>query len=192
MKKHILGFAIFSIIVAVFVSVWALFGYFTQPIPVVPKVESDRLPVFKSEKRKSCRMSREKLSYVVSYSTYSVDTKTIKSTLKIKWNGYGDPPKKLYIAQKLFTANNEEIFSGLEEMKVVNFDNSKQEMFITYTERIPLDQDDLEQNLYTDFTISDDSGNKYNSNIQSANQVIVVHGEGSVKNLVGKTVVIKP
>lgn len=192
MKKHILGVAIFSLIVAVFVSVWAVFGYLTQPIPVVPKVESDRLPVFKSDKRKSCRLSGEKLSYVVSYSTYSVDTKTIETTLRIKWNGYGDPPKKLYIAQKLFTANNEEIFSGLEEMKAVNFDNSKQDTFIKYTEKIPLDRDDLEQNLYTDFTISDDLGNKYSSNTQSANQVIVVHGESSVKKVVRRTDIIKP
>ena len=51
MKKHIIGFTIFTFIVGSFAIIWALFGFFTQTIPNVPKVESDNLPVFKSEKR---------------------------------------------------------------------------------------------------------------------------------------------
>lgn len=180
MKKHILGLAIFSFIVFSFVSIWTLLGYFTQTIPNIPKVESDSLPVFKTEKRRSCRMRGEKLSYVVSYSVYSVDSKTLSSTLKIKWNGYGSPPEKLYISQKLFTADNEEVFSGLEEAKAVNFDNYKRDIFVTYNVKIPLSESDLAENLYTDFTISDESGKKYNSSIERANQVIVSHGEKSV------------
>ncbi|MEO6590553.1 MAG: hypothetical protein ABIP06_14755, partial [Pyrinomonadaceae bacterium] len=80
MKKHIIGFTIFTFIVGSFAVGWALFGFFTQTIPNVPRVESDNLPVFKSENRRSCRMKREKISYEVVDSYYFADDNTVVST----------------------------------------------------------------------------------------------------------------
>ncbi|CAN5614156.1 hypothetical protein BH20ACI4_BH20ACI4_04920 [soil metagenome] len=190
MKKHILGFAIFSLIVGSFVSVWALFGYFTQPIPVVPKVESDRLQVFKSEKRKSCNMKRDKISYeVIKPSYYFADEKVIISTIKLKWNGYGSPPEVVSLIPKISTANHDTTdFVPASEKTLRDVFTDQREVTLTL-KTYPKNTSDklLSNNFYLDFKITTDEGLD-NYSFENPHQIIVVHGEGSIR----RTDIIKP
>lgn len=181
MKKHLLGFAIFSLIVSGFVTVWAVFGYLTQPIPVVPKVESDKLPVFKSENRKSCNMKREKISFIVESSNYFADSHVLISTLRFRWNGYGTPPEKLNITPKIFTADNKIISYSGEQSQKVSFSQSRREILVTVSSKLSLDHNQLKENIYCDFSVSDNFGNVISSpNILESNQIVVNHGEVSI------------
>ncbi len=180
MKKHLLGFAIFSLIVSGFVTVWAVFGYLTQPIPVVPKVESDRLPVFKSEKRKSCNMRRDKISYEVGNSYFFAEENVVISNLKLRWNGYGAPPEEVFVMTKIFSGDQQnEIYESGTYYKNV-FENGN-EVNLTVRTNPPLGiKPDLKNNFYADYSIStgfgDESSYKYK---EKPSQVVVVHGDRS-------------
>ncbi len=179
MKKHILGVAIFSLIVGSFVSVWALYGYFTQPIPVVPKVESDR---------------REKISYeVIKPSYYFADEKVIVSTIKLKWNGYGSPPEVVSLIPKISTANHDttDIFPASEKTLRDVFTDQRE---VTLTlKTYPKNTSDrlLSNNFYLDFKITTDEGLD-NYSFENPHQIVVVHGESSVKSSERRIDIIKP
>ena len=180
MKKHIIGFTIFAFIVGSFVSIWALFGYFTQTIPNVPKVESDNLPVFASDKRTSCP-KREKLSYEVVDSYYFADEKTIVSTLKLNGNGFGTTPKTLVITPKFLTGGKETAAFGSGQSKRVIFNSSASEINVSVSINQRLSKNELKENIYADFNISSDSGEQLGLNKSSnPTQVIVVHGQSSI------------
>lgn len=180
MKKHIIGFTVFAFIVGSFVSVWALFGYFTQTIPNVPKVESDNLPVFASDKRTSCSR-KEKISYEIVDSYYFDDEKTVVSTLKLNWNGFGIPPKNLIITPKFLIGGKEVTVLGGSQSKQIAFGNSMREINVSVKIDQKFNKNELKENIYADFNISSDSGKQLSSNKNSTpEQVIVVHGESSI------------
>lgn len=182
MKKHIIGFTIFAFIVGSFVSIWALFGYFTQTIPNVPTVQPDKMPVFASDKRSSCdKRQREKFSYEVVDSYYFADENLVVSTLKLRWNGYGAPPKNIYVNTKLFTADNKQINSdGGTYLK--NLFTGSNEMNVTVrTTPLKSMKDKLSENFYADFDFSAEPDvNLSSKTFFSPKQVIVVHGDSSI------------
>lgn len=181
MKKHILGFTIFAFIVGSFVSVWALFGYFTQTIPNVPKVESDNLPVFKSEKRKSCDMKSEKISYEVFNSYYFAEENVVISTLKLKWNGYGAPPEKVFIKTTIFTSENDTVnFENGTFLSDV-FENGREVTVTIKTNPSESLRDLLKKNFYADFSVSTDIKETTKARLSTnPQQVVVVHGDRSI------------
>ena len=186
MKKHIIGFTIFAFIVGSFVSIWALFGYFTQAIPNVPKVESDNLPVFASDKKTSCfPQRREKLSYEVVNSYYFDDEKAVVSTLRLKWNGFGIPPKNLIITPKFFIGGKKAVTLSNSQSREVNLNNlpnnSSREINMSINVNQPFSKNELKENVYVDFDIASDSGEQFGLNKSSSpEQVIAVHGQSSV------------
>ncbi|MGI9056137.1 MAG: hypothetical protein ACR2F2_10090 [Pyrinomonadaceae bacterium] len=181
MKKHIIGFTIFTFIVGSFAIIWALFGYFTQTIPTVPKVESDNVPVFKSENRRSCRMKDEKISYEVVDSYYFADENVVVSTLKLKWNGYGTPPESITILPKIYTADNETVISGQGTFLRDIFESKKEVNVTVKTFPYGLSKKLLNENIYTDFYVTSETGASVKSDFEATTrQVIVVHGESSI------------
>lgn len=181
MKKHILGFTVFAFIVGSFVSVFALFGYFTQTIPNVPKVESDNLPIFKSERKTSCRMNRQKFSYEVLDSYYFADENTVVSTLKLHWNGYGTPPESVTIQPRLFTADNSTVISGSGKFLSDVFRSGNEMRVTVRTNPKDFSKEFLDENFYTDFNVAFYPEAKVESDsILKPQQVIVVHGESSI------------
>lgn len=186
MKKHIIGFTIFAFIVGSFVSIWALFGYFTQTVPNVPKVESDNLPVFVSDTRRSCsKQKREKISYEIVNSYYFDDEKTVVSTLRLKWNGFGIPPENLVFTPKFVIGGKEATAVGKSQSRQVNLndmpDGSPRELNMSVSVNQPFSKNDLKENIYVDFNISSESGEQFGLNKPSnPKQVILVHGESSI------------
>lgn len=186
MKKHIIGFTIFAFIVGSFVSIWALFGYFTQTIPNVPTIESENLPIFASDKKTSCfPKQREKLSYEVANSYYFDDEKTVVSTLRLKWNGFGIPPKNLVITPKFYIGGKEVTALGKSQSRQVNLtdlpNGSKRELNMSVNVDQPFSKNELKENIYVDFNISSESGEQFGLNKSSnPTQVVLVHGESSI------------
>lgn len=181
MKKHIIGFTLFTFIVGSFAIIWALFGFFTQTIPNIPKVESDNLPVFKSENRRNCRMKREIISYEVVDSYYFADENVVVSTLKLKWNGYGTPPESISILPSIFTADNKTVISGQGTFLRDIFESKKEVNVTVRTYPHGVAKNLLNENIYTDFYVTSETGARLNSDFEATpRQVIVVHGESSI------------
>ncbi len=181
MKKHIIGFTIFTFIVGSFAIVWALFGYFTQTIPNVPKVEPDNLPVFKSERKTSCRMNRQKFSYEVLDSHYFADDNMVVSTVKLKWNGYGTPPESVTIQPKLFTADNSTVISGSGTFLRDVFRGGNEVRVTVRTTPADFSKEFRNENFYTDLNVNFYPEAKVESDtILKPQQVIVVHGDSSI------------
>lgn len=182
MKKHIIGFTIFAFIVGSFVSIWSVFGYFTQTIPNIPAVQTEKVPVFKSDRRTSCfKQQREKISYEVIDSYYFSEGNEIVSTLKIKWNGYGAPPKNIFVKTKLFTDGNK-FFSNGGETTLKNVFEANDNVFVT-VRSFPLQsfRGNLSENFYADFDFSTDSDASLTyKKLFAPKQIIIVHGESSI------------
>ena len=180
MKKHIIGITVFTFIVGSFAIIWALFGFFTQTIPNVPKVDSDNLPVFKSEKRKSCRMKSEKTSYEVVDSYYFADENVVVSTLKLKWNGYGTPPESVSILPSITTSDSQTVLSGQGTFLRDIFESEKEYTVTVKTYPKGLSEKLLTENIYTDFYVTTETGAKLKPAFnETPRQVIVVHGDKS-------------
>ena len=181
MKKHILGFTIFAFIVGSFISVFALLGYFTQTIPNVPKVESDNLPVFKSDRKTSCsKPQREKISYEVVDSYYFADEKKVVSTLKLKRNGYGITPKGFTVVPKIFNSNNREMLFPNNGTYLQDVFSGNNEVFVTVSSSM-IDSADLprKDNFYIAFDFISDQGFLTVKQSPSPHEVTFVHGDSS-------------
>lgn len=184
MKKHIIGFTIFAFIVGSFVSIWALCGYFTQEIPNVSKVESDELPIFASDKKTSCFPKRRgKLSYEVVDSYYFVDEQKVVSTLKLSWNGYGISPKNLTVVPKVLNSNNRELMLLNNDGKFLkDIFSGNNEVFVTVSSDTYKSAIQRKDNFYVTFEIVSDDGYLNVEQNSAPHQVIVVHGESSIKS----------
>ena len=179
MKKHIFGLALFSIIVGSFVFLWALFGYFTQPIPVVPKVESERLPVFKSENRPSCNMKKQLVNYEVISSQYLKDEEKLVSQLKIRWNGKGETPDKIFI-ETVVRSTEDFGTPRFEDTRIIYqpLENRKEAVIFVESKINDLGENGDNQNFYAYYNISTDGVDNYFNT--KANSIIFVHGRDSI------------
>ena len=106
MKKHIFGVALFSLIVASFALIFAFFFS-----PSIPPKEAVKPPVSKTETREakptSCFPKKMRpVSYTVVSSSFLAEQSVLKSVLTLRWNGSGEPPKKISIEPRFFTNEN--------------------------------------------------------------------------------------
>lgn len=177
MKKHLIGFTVFAFIVGSFAFIWALFGYFTQTIPNVPKVESERLPVFKSEKRRSCSKYKQTLKYDVISSQYFKDEGKLISKLEVDWNGYGSAPDKIYVGTKIFSSID---FDNprFEDSKVFYTPFGNERSSIIYVETNLRDFSRNNENFYANFNIS--TNGETNVFGTQTSQIVFVHGNSSI------------
>lgn len=182
MKKHIIGFTIFAFIVGSFVSIWALFGYFTQTIPNIPTVQTDYKPVFESDRRTSCfRQKRENVTYEIVDSYYFDDEKKIVSTVKVKWNGLGAAPTKVLFSPKYFIGGKEMKNYGSAESRSITFTNFNREINTSIISDVSLSKYDLKENVFVNLDIPTGAEYKVSRDAMPGMfPVTAVHGESSI------------
>jgi hypothetical protein len=107
MKKHVFGVALFSLIVASFVFIYAFFYS-----PSIPPKEAVKPPVPRTEKPAekpyTCPSRSNKISYTVQSSELDIKNYKFVSRITISWDGSGTPPKKINVEPHLFTLQNVE------------------------------------------------------------------------------------
>ncbi len=89
MRRHIIGFAIFSMIVGLTVIAYSFLKPFV--IPEVPK----SVPV-EDERPYSCWTDRRTVSARVLTAEYDERSRELVADVELKWNGRGRPPEQLY------------------------------------------------------------------------------------------------
>ena len=177
MKKHILGVALFSLIVASFAIIYAFFY-----TPSLPPKEAVKPPVSQTvtreEKTYSCRFSRDQVSFEVLSSQFDLETKKITTKIKLSWNGEERAPKEVYTNLQLVTAGefNKPVY--IIEQKIVNPFNNGNQTITTIESEIPATVKIKEkENLYAFFSFSENVPAYSDIRAQKKSyQVLFIHG----------------
>ena len=182
MKKHIFGAALFSLIVASFAFIYA-FLY----APSIPPKEAVKPPLSQTEVRTEkptyCNLKRNKLTYDVQSSQFDLDDKKLTSTVKITWNGSGEPPKEVFGKTELFTLDRKDFSKSFGQMTFTKvFENRNEATLIVVAKLDKSDKTiDERQNLYVSFNFSEIEDAKNDSsaskNLTEVHQVLFVHGK---------------
>lgn len=197
MKKHIFGVALFSLIVASFAIVYAFFR-----TPSIPLRETVNPPVSqivpRAEKPASCnRMRSEKISYEAIGADLYLSGGKLASSLKLKWNGVGNPPKQLYITPRLFALDqtNKSGFDVLDttiysyaserykefktsKLLVDPFDASDEKKVFIESQIFNVSNVKEDQNLYVVFDVTeekpDENSFNYETRLNEAKSVLLI------------------
>ena len=177
MKKHILGFAIFSFIFASFA--FAFTYFYAPPIPQISEV---KIPVYQFESRNTCRKKRStatNIKYEIISAQYFYNQNKIISKIKLTWNGVGDAPSKINIVAKIGTSDelsNERIISPqFFDKPFLSSNFSIVELVI---DNLGTERFDRKKNLYADFTIFDENSDTDNPDTfgsMNPTSVVFVH-----------------
>ena len=197
MKKHILGVALFSLIVASFALIYAFFFS-----PSIPPKEAVKPPVSRTETRAekptSCYPKRMKgLNYTIESASYFEEHHKLVTKVNLYWNGNGEAPKKISLQPRMFQANNNEIQLPLKYQTIVNPFESGNSTTVSCESQFVFDgtgdsSTDLNPvNLYLAFDLLDaPNGNNLTSekpNLAEAFHILYVYPESSVIKLKNKT-----
>jgi hypothetical protein len=102
MKKHILGVALFCLIVASFAFIYAFFY-----APSIPSKEAVKPPLSRTETRpekpSSLPEKFKNVAYEVENAHLQLNSKKFTAVIRLKWKGSEEPPLKLFVSPKLFT-----------------------------------------------------------------------------------------
>jgi hypothetical protein len=182
MRKHIFGFALFSLIFASFALVYAFFY-----APSIPPQEAVKPPISQTETRNekpySCQLRRNKLSYEVLSSQFDWDKRELTSKVKIFWNGYGESPTQIFAKIELFTIEENGFSESLEPMAFTKVFENRTEATLIIIRKLDEANKKLSkgQNLYIDFNFSENYPEvdyvKSSKNLSQAYQVLFIHGE---------------
>ncbi len=187
MKKHIFGFAIFSIIFASFALVYAFFY-----APSIPPKEAVKPPLAPTETREvkpySCypkRIKEKDFSYYVVNSSYFKPENKFVSKIILYWNGKGEAPKQISIRPRIFTMENYENAQVLMEKTLVEPFKEGNSKTITVESNFVLSGLGTAQpNLYVAFDVLDGANGSYLTNenvgLAGAHQVLLVYGNSPV------------
>lgn len=178
MRKHIFGFALFSSIIFTFALVFAFFN-----APAIPKKEEVKQPVLPKETVREnrdyyCPKKSKDLTYRVMNSEFDSDSGKFTSNISLSWNGYGKPPKKIFVKTQLFTMDTgEKAVLDFGKPFIEPFGESRSTI-ITVETKISSAKIDPQKNLYAGFDFSEDEfssnftvGNAY---LTEANQVLMI------------------
>ncbi len=176
MRKHIFGFALFSLIFASFALVFAFFY-----APSIPPKEAVKPPIsqaeMRTEKPYSCNLRRNKLSYEVISS--ELDGFKLISKVKVFWNGTEKAPEKIYLRPMLFTLDQKGsgLRLGWTTFNGVFGDKNEVTLVVTSDLDIAAKLVNEEQNWYVNYEISNDNKSENYSlpNLAEVQQVLFVH-----------------
>ena len=188
MKKHILGVALFGLIVASFTVIFAFFY-----APSVPPKEAVKPPVSQTETRPekpyACQFNKNKVSYVVESSELDLRNDKFISKLRITWNGYGEAPWKIIVEPRVFAIENGEIAEAgskdqtstkVETTVIMPFKNDSNTSTVLLTFDNPIVGLVKNKNVYVTYNIKDGKTGNYltqvNPSVAEANQVLINYG----------------
>jgi hypothetical protein len=119
MKKHIIGFALFSLIAGF--ALWFADVEHVHHITLKKDfpVEIPRT-VIETE-----NYSPDLISSKVELLTVDLRDNTINTSIKLEWNGEGAPPKTVYVVIRPFLQNNLKLLEAITEISVPQWENNQ-------------------------------------------------------------------
>jgi len=190
MKKHIFGFALFSLIVATFAFIYTVFY-----APSMPSKNAVKPPVSQTETRSerptACFPRRPKqFYYTIDGANYYVENNVLVSKITLYWNGSGAPPAKISVQPRIFMIDNSENPKSLKaETLIEPFKDGNSKSLTVDSKFVINGVGNGPPNLYVVFEVLDaESGNYLTSekvNLAEAFHILTVYPDSSelkVKN----------
>ena len=186
MKKHLLGFAIFSFIFASFAVAFAFL--YAPKIPQIAQVEEVRQPVFETDKRNRCNKKSENNMFEVISTQYNLDEKKLISKIKMTSSSFDRERENIIVNTKLYTmGQSEAVKFPVKDVKVWTFEptkNSKNEWTFYVESDLSKYEIDPQENLYARFNFSIAIGCMRGSfeglEDSQPKSVLFVHGKNSI------------
>ncbi len=182
MKRHLLGFAIFSFIFASFAVAFA--RVYVQEIPSISEVNQQ--PVYHSEIKTSCwKKSKQSknIQYEVISSQYFYGENEVVSKIKLTWKGDGNVPKKINVVAKFSSTGNSSKVTVENSQFFESPLSDSNSSFIKVVSKLGVkDRFDRKKNLYAHFTIFDENSETNNPKTfasLSPTPVVFVHNGDS-------------
>lgn len=187
MKKHLLGFAIFSFIFAAFA---VLFAFLYAPkIPQTGQVEEVKQPVFERDVRNMCNMksiNNINNRFEVISTQIDLDKKQLISQIRMKLDRYGGVPKNLFVSPKLYTERQAEVKEfDVKDVRVETLEirkDTNEAIFDVVTDLSKSQKIERKENFYVQFEINATYENSLEiKNFRTeAKPVLFIHGESSI------------
>lgn len=184
MKKHLLGFAIFSFIFASFAIAFALL--YSPVIPQISHFEEFRRPVVETDRRYRCNRKPENIKFEVISTQFDLDEKKLISQIKMKLDNYGNVPKNILVDTNLYTEQQAEVKKfDIKAVRVETFEirkDTNEAIFDVVTDLSKSGEINHKENFYVQFEIAANYENSLEiKNFRTeAKPVLFVHGENSV------------
>jgi hypothetical protein len=185
MKKHVFGFALFSLIVASFVFVYAFFS-----APSIPPKEAVKPPLSRTETRTgkptACYPKRLKdFSYEIVSANYFAEQGKLVTKVKLYWNGRDEAPATISVQPRIFSIDNYEKAINLKtETLSEPFADGNGRTFSVESKFVLSGMKEGPPNLYVVFDFADGASGNYltseKAGLAEAFHVLYVYGESSV------------
>lgn len=176
MRKHILGFAVFSFIVSSFAVAFAFI--YAPAIPRENSVEVSGFPVYKAEPRSSCHKKKpKKLEFDIVSSQLDLQKKKLYTRVSLKWNGREPAPKSLFANVKLLIPSEQySMYDSINTVTAFNIENSTTILLESdLNAGFPKNQN---ENIYTRIVISENISDEIVDDTYSdVFPVVVIHGK---------------
>lgn len=178
MKKHILGFAIFSFIFASFA--FAFTYFYAPPIPQI-QVEEEKIEIqVETVEKTSCFKQKKKdISYQIQYTQFDSDNNQFISKIYASWIGKGDAPKQLIVGTKVYTlGENQNIQHSAPTVFNEPFKDGKEALLVVKFKLPNVIFENKKQNLYAIFNFADNYQDSYdfkNGLVTSPQSVLYFH-----------------
>jgi hypothetical protein len=181
MRKHILGFALFSLIFAAFALVYAFFY-----APSIPPKEAVKPPIAQTEtqleKPISCDLKKNKYSVKVISSRYLVDEGKIVSQIRVSLNKNFSPSEMLFVRTNFTTGGKTSGVRFSNSNHVKNPFAEENWRDVTVVSNVPsAERPQKNENLYVTALVSDeDVIFRQGDDITEAKSVLFVYGRNSI------------
>jgi hypothetical protein len=186
MKKHILGFAVFNLIVIAFGLIYAFL--YAPAIPrreeVIQPVLQAKKPVVEYDYRSSCHKNKPKqLDAEIISSNYYLGEKKIVSKIRVSLNGAAAAPDNVYVTANYLVSGEAERHSfGDLQIIARPFAEGTDEQILTIVSRVPADAEiSPKANLYVKFNVTDkENSGSYNTlefTSPESREVLFIHGK---------------
>jgi hypothetical protein len=190
MKKHILGFALFSFIVASFAFAYAFFF-----APSLVSKEAVKPPVTQTETRTETpyysRTRCKKFSYEVLSSQYFVDENKIVTKIRVSQNE-SVAPAKIFVTTSFSSAGNIDKNTSVTYQIIENPFAEGREKIVTLVSRVNDGRKiNIDENLYASVAVTDSdgaTGYKKSEEIMQTKPVLFVYGEKTSRILRGRVI----
>ncbi len=172
MKKHLAGFALYNLIVIVTVAAYAYFA---------------GVPAYLQPEPTSCwthlQNADKPLTFEVLGVQYDLDRKILLSRITVRWNGFGAPPRSLYVTHRTGTVEgpaNTRYSSDNIVRAAFQGDRFAIIELETELEAMPLDPS---ANYYSEFAVSHMPNLRHGAAVafSEPSQVLFSHGSRSMK-----------
>lgn len=185
MKKHLLGFGIFSFIVVSFALAFA--SFYVPEICPITQIEETPRTVVETDTRYRCKKQETNTRFEVISSQFDLDSNKLISQIRIKLGKNANTPKKVKVKTMVLSSDKTYMpeFYGSTNAEINTFvmeSNDTEAVFVVVSELSKSKKIEGNENLYANFdlTVTFENGQEIKNLVVEPTAILFIHGKSSV------------